>query len=64
MKAFLVGLLFILGVIILAGIGFLLSPLLLLMVFFLRIIVVFVLVCFAVWLLGKFIIYVWEKIRD
>ena len=63
MKAFLVGLIFILAVAIFIGLGFLLYPLLMLMVCFLRIIVALVLFILAVWLLGKFIIFVWEAIR-
>lgn len=61
MKAFFVGLLFIIAVTLLAGIGFLLFPLLLVMAFFLRIVVIFLLVLLAIWFLGKFIIFLWEK---
>ncbi|OGW79936.1 MAG: hypothetical protein A3G33_05005 [Omnitrophica bacterium RIFCSPLOWO2_12_FULL_44_17] len=62
MKEFFVGLIFLVAVTILAGIGFLLLPLLLLLTFFLRILVAFLLLCFAIWLLGKFILFVWVKI--
>lgn len=61
MKAFFVGILFLIAVTLLAGIGFLLFPLLLVMAFFLRIVVIFLLVLLAIWLLGKFIIFLWEK---
>ncbi len=62
MKAFLVGLLFLFAFSVLAGIGILLSPLLLVLAFFIRILIIFFLVIFAVWLLGKFIIFSWEKL--
>lgn len=63
MKAFLLGLIFLIIVSILAGIGILLFPFLVLLAWFLRLIVVFLLVIFAIWLLGKFIIFIWEKIK-
>ena len=63
MKAFIVGLLFLLGVFIFAAIGTLLFPLLLVLAFFLRIILSIAFVLLSIWLLGKFIIYVWEKLR-
>ncbi len=63
MKAFLVGLVFLIAVGVLAGIGILLSPLLVVLAWFLRLIVTFSLVIFAIWLLGKFIIFVWDKIK-
>lgn len=61
MKAFFIGLLFLIAVTLLAGVGFLLSPLLLVMAFFLRIVIIFLLIILAIWLLGKFIIFIWEK---
>ena len=60
MKAFLVGLLFLCAVLVLMGVGFLLLPLLLVLTFFLRIAVGLALVLFAVWLLGKFILFLWQ----
>jgi hypothetical protein len=63
MKAFLAGFLFIIAVSILAGLGVLLFPLLLVLTFFLRIIISFAIVLLAIWLLGKFIIFVWERLR-
>ena len=63
MKAFLIGLITVIAVAILAGLGFLLSPLLIVLVWFLRWIVIFLLVLFAIWFLGKFIMFVWEKLR-
>lgn len=62
MKAFLVGLLFIIAVSLLSVFGVLLYPLLLLLTFMLRIIIGIALVIFAIWLLGKFIIFVWERL--
>ena len=53
MKAFLVGLLVILMIAVLSGLGFLLIPLLLVMGFFLRWILGFFLILFAIWLIGK-----------
>jgi hypothetical protein len=63
MREFLVGLLFLCAVGVLAGVGLLLFPLIIVLVFFLRIFVIFALVIAAIWLLGKFIMWVWEKIR-
>lgn len=63
MKAFLVGLLFLIAVAILTGVGFLLLPLLLVLTIFFRVFIGFFLLLFAVWLLGKFIIWVWEALK-
>lgn len=63
MKAFLVGLLFLIFLLVLSGIGILLLPLFLIMTVFLRFILGFILTIFAIWLLGKFIIYIWEGLR-
>ncbi len=63
MKEFLVGLLFLVAVLILTGLGILLFPLLLILTFFLRIAVGFLLMLLAIWLLGKFIVFVWESLR-
>ena len=60
MKEFFIGLLFLVAVVILTGIGFLLLPFLLILTFFLRIFLGFFLVIFAIWLLGKLIILLWE----
>jgi len=64
MKAFFVGFLFLICVFILGGIGILLFPLLLVMAWFLRLIFAFIFIIFAIWLLGKFIIFVWEKLKQ
>lgn len=63
MKAFFIGLIFLISAVLLAGLGVLLFPLLLVLGIFLRIAVYFILVIFAVWLLGKLIIMAWEAIR-
>ena len=57
MKAFLVGFLFLFAVLLLTGVGFLLLPFLLILTFFLRIAVGFALILFAIWLLGKTILF-------
>jgi len=63
MKEFLVGLVFIIAALALTGVGILLYPLLLALALFLRVIILFALAVFGVWLLGKFIILVWERMR-
>jgi hypothetical protein len=62
MKAFAIGLLFLIAVGILAGIGLLLSPLVIVMGLFLQILLAVLFVIFSIWLLGKFIIFVWESL--
>jgi len=63
MKAFLVGLIFLIAVGVLAGLGILLFPLLIALAWFLRFILISILLIFAIWLLGKMTIYFWEKIK-
>ncbi len=60
MKEFLVGLLFLAAVVVLSIVGILLWPLLFVLTFFLRIVVILLLLLFSIWLLGKFIVFVWE----
>ncbi len=62
MKAFLVGFIFLVAVGMLSGVGLLLFPLVIVLGFFLRVIITFLFLLFSIWLLGKFIIFVWEKI--
>jgi len=62
MKAFAIGLIFLIAVSILGGIGVLLFPLIIVLDFFLKIILALIFVIFSIWLLGKFIIFVWESI--
>ena len=63
MKAFLVGVIFLIAVAILAGLGCLFVPFILVLGLFLRFILLIVLGILAVWILGKFIIFVWEALR-
>ena len=63
MKAFLVGFLFLCAVLLLMGVGFLLFPILLILTFFLRIAVGFALILFAIWLLGKFVLFLIEAMN-
>ncbi len=62
MKEFLVGLIFLLAVFILGGVGFLLFPFWIVLALFLRLVLGLIFVILAIWLLGKFIIYIWSKI--
>ena len=63
MKAFLIGVIFLVATAVLAGIGILFFPLLLVLGLFLRLILGIILLILAIWLLGKFIILVWESLR-
>ncbi|MEA3560301.1 MAG: hypothetical protein U9R31_00820 [Candidatus Omnitrophota bacterium] len=63
MKAFLIGVIFLVATAVLAGIGLLFFPLLLVLGLFLRLILGIILLILAIWLLGKFIILVWESLR-
>lgn len=63
MKAFGVGLLFVLAVAVLFGIGILLVPFLVVLGFLLRIIISLALVILAIWLVGNFILFVWKKLK-
>jgi len=63
MKAFLLGLLFLIAVGMLAGLGILVIPLVMVLAFFLQIIAWVVLAFFSIWLLGKFIIWVWGRLK-
>jgi len=64
MKAFFVGLIFLIAVAIFVVIGILLFPLLVLMGWLLRLALIFILLILAIWLLGKFIIFIWEKLKN
>ena len=61
MRAFAVGLIFVIAVGILSVAGVLLFPLIIALGFFLRITLSLFFVIFCIWLLGKFIIFVWKK---
>lgn len=62
MRAFVIGLIFLIAVVVLSGIGLLLFPLAIVLGFFLQIILALFFVIFSIWLLGKFIIFIWDKI--
>ena len=62
MKAFAIGLIFLIAVSILSAIGILLFPLIIVLGFFLKIILALLFVIFSIWLLGKLIIFIWERI--
>ncbi len=62
MKAFFIGLLFLLAAAILSGIGFLLFPVFIVLGWLLRFLFMLGFVILAIWLLGKLIILVWDVI--
>ena len=64
MKAFLAGLVFIMAVALLSGIGALLFPLVIVLSLFLRVILGFLFIILAIWLLGKLIIFIWDKLKS
>jgi hypothetical protein len=61
MRAFFIGLLFVLLIGVLAGIGFLLFPVFLLIAFIFRVLLSFGIVIFFIWLVGKFILWLSKK---
>ncbi len=63
MKEFTVGLIFLFVVFVLAGLGILFYPLVIVMALFLRVIVVFGVFVLITWLLGKFIMFIWDKLQ-
>jgi len=63
MKAFLVGLAVLVSFLIIALVGILLLPLLLVLALFLRLIIGFLLILFAIWFLGKIVLWLLEAIR-
>lgn len=63
MREFVVGLLFLAAVGLVIGMCFLIFPLLLLAGLILRFILVFTFGILAIWLLGKFIILIWNKLK-
>jgi len=64
MKAFLVGLIFVLAAAVLGGIGVLFAPLVLVLGLIIRVLIALFFVLFCIWLLGKFIIFVFESLRE
>ena len=63
MKAFGIGLIFLIAVGILAIIAVLLYPLIVALGLFLEILIAIAFVIMSIWLLGKLIIFVWGKFR-
>ncbi|OQA56112.1 MAG: hypothetical protein BWY42_01152 [Candidatus Omnitrophica bacterium ADurb.Bin277] len=63
MKEFLIGLLVIVAVLLLAGLGVLLFPLLFVLGFALRLLILVAAVLFAVWLVGKLTLVVIDALR-
>jgi len=63
MKAFLVGLLVILGVSLLAGLGVLLFPFLLVLGFAIRILVLVLICLFSIWLVGKLVLILIDALK-
>jgi hypothetical protein len=64
MKEFLVGLLFLAVVLILAGIGFLMFPFLVILGLFLRLALMVIFVILCIWLVGKLIVYIWQRLNE
>ncbi len=68
MKAFLLGLAFLIVIMLITGVGALLSvflfPLLLMLGFVLRIVLSVLLAIFAIWLLGKIVILAWDLLKS
>jgi hypothetical protein len=63
MKAFMVGLIFLAVLVLLAGISFLLYPLLAVMGLLLRLAVFLALMFLFIWFLGKAMLWLWQKIK-
>ncbi|MFH1245841.1 MAG: hypothetical protein V1662_05075 [Candidatus Omnitrophota bacterium] len=63
MKAFFVGLLFLLAVGVLSGLGILFFPFILVLSLALRVLIVIAFFVLAVWLVGKFIMFLWSKMK-
>lgn len=62
MKAFFIGLVTLIIVIIMGTIGTLLYPFFIVLGLLFRVILSFLLFIFAIWLLGKLILFIWEKL--
>ncbi|MBU1933200.1 MAG: hypothetical protein KKC66_04805 [Candidatus Omnitrophica bacterium] len=62
MRAFLVGLIFIIASLLLSGVGFLLLPFVFVLGFLIRIVLSIVFILLCIWLLGRFIIFVFEML--
>ena len=64
MRAFLIGLVFLIAVALLAGLGVILTPLLLALAVALRLVLMVALLILGIWLLGKLILFVWENLKS
>ncbi len=64
MKEFFVGLLFLVAAGIFAGIGLLLFPLIIVLNIILRLAAICIFALISIWLLGKFILFVWKKLKE
>lgn len=62
MKAFVIGLISLVAFGILASIGLLLYPFIIVLAVFLRLLVAAVFLIFAIWAFGKFIIFIWDQV--
>jgi len=63
MKAFMVGLIFLAALVLLAGISFLLYPLLMVTGLLLKLAVSLAVIFLFIWILGKVILWLWKKIK-
>lgn len=63
MKEFFVGLIFLIVVLLLAGVGFILFPFVIVMGLLLRFVLILVFFILVIWLLGKTILLLWEKMK-
>ncbi|MBN2120806.1 MAG: hypothetical protein JW734_07115 [Candidatus Omnitrophica bacterium] len=64
MKAFFVGLLVLIAMALLSGIGILLFPVFVALTLVVRLFLMVALVILGIWLLGKFVIYIWESLKN
>lgn len=62
MKAFFIGLIFLIAAVFFVGVGVLFFPVLLVLGWFLHFLLMFAFVILAIWLLGKLIIFLWEHL--
>lgn len=67
MREFIIGLVFIVGVsvlsLIIAGLGFLLFPLIIVMAALLRVAIVLIFAIACIWLIGRFVIWIFESLQ-
>jgi hypothetical protein len=63
MKAFFIGVLFLISVGIILGIGVLFFPLFVVLGLFFQCVIIIGFCIFVIWLLGKIVIFVWERLK-